>query len=66
AEHRTAPKKMRVSMIERTCEYPGMKLAEWARANKVNPQPAYRWLRHGTMPDLEHRHRLARFGVEDD
>jgi predicted site-specific integrase-resolvase len=53
-------------MIERTCEYPGMKLAEWARANKVNPQPAYRWLRHGTMPDLEHCHRLARFGVEDD
>ena len=57
---------MRVSMIERTCEYPGMKLAEWGRANKVNPQPAYRWLRHGTMPDLGHRHRLARFGVEDD
>ena len=52
-------------MIERTCEYPGMKLAEWAR-NKVNPQPAYRWLCHGTMPDLEQRHRLARFGVEDD
>jgi hypothetical protein len=33
---------------------------------QMNPQPAYRWLRHGTMPDLEHRHRLARFGVEDD
>jgi hypothetical protein len=43
-----------------------MKLAEWAHANKVNPQPAHRWLRHGIMPDLEHRHRLARFGAEDD
>jgi predicted site-specific integrase-resolvase len=43
-----------------------MKLAEWARANEVYPQPAYRWLRHGTMPGLENRHQLARFSVEDD
>jgi putative resolvase len=27
-----------------------MKLAEWARANGVHPQTAYRWFRQGTMP----------------
>jgi putative resolvase len=27
-----------------------MKLAEWARANSVHPQTAYRWFRQGTMP----------------
>lgn len=27
-----------------------MKLAEWARANGVRPQTAYRWFRHDTMP----------------
>jgi putative resolvase len=27
-----------------------MKLAEWARANGVHPQTAYRWFRRGTMP----------------
>jgi putative resolvase len=27
-----------------------MKLAEWARANGVHPQTAYRWYRQGTMP----------------
>jgi putative resolvase len=27
-----------------------MKLAEWARANRVHPQTAYRWFRQGTMP----------------
>jgi predicted site-specific integrase-resolvase len=37
------------------CEYLGMKFAEWARASGVHPQPAYRWFRHGTMPDLAHR-----------
>ena len=47
-----------------------MKLAEWARANGVHPQPAYRWFRWGIMPDLEHRHhwpasaaRTTRMGV---
>ena len=48
------------------CEYLYMKLAEWARANEVHPQPAYRWFRYGIMPDLEHRHRLAHVGREDD
>jgi predicted site-specific integrase-resolvase len=57
---------MRVSVIERMREYLGMKLAEWARANGVHLQPAYRWFRCGIMPDLEHRHRLARVGREDD
>jgi len=28
----------------------GMKLAEWARANGVHPQTAYRWFRQDTMP----------------
>src|SRR6266545_3525802 len=52
-----------------------MKLAEWARANGVHPQTAYRWFRQGTMPVparrlpsgtivVEHQDRLARFGVE--
>jgi putative resolvase len=27
-----------------------MKLAEWARANGVHPQTAYRWFRQGTIP----------------
>jgi putative resolvase len=27
-----------------------MKLAEWARVNRVHPQTAYRWFRQGTMP----------------
>jgi putative resolvase len=27
-----------------------VKLAEWARANGVHPQTAYRWFRQGTMP----------------
>jgi putative resolvase len=27
-----------------------MKLAEWARANDIHPQTAYRWFRQGTMP----------------
>jgi putative resolvase len=27
-----------------------MKLAEWARANGVHPQTAYRWFRQDTMP----------------
>nr|WP_011117234.1 IS607 family transposase [Mycobacterium celatum]AAK40077.1 Rv0921-like protein [Mycobacterium celatum] len=27
-----------------------MKLAEWARANGVHPQTAYRWFREGRMP----------------
>jgi putative resolvase len=27
-----------------------MKLAEWARANGVHPQTAYRWFRRGRMP----------------
>jgi putative resolvase len=27
-----------------------MTLAEWARANGVHPQTAYRWFRQGTMP----------------
>ena len=27
-----------------------MKLAEWARANGVHPQTAYRWFRRGIMP----------------
>jgi putative resolvase len=27
-----------------------MKLAEWARANGIHPQTAYRWFRKGTMP----------------
>ncbi len=27
-----------------------MKLAEWARANGIHPQTAYRWFRQGTMP----------------
>jgi len=53
-------------VIERMCEYLGMKLAEWAHANEVHAQPAYRWFRYGIMPDLEHRHRLARVGREDD
>jgi predicted site-specific integrase-resolvase len=53
-------------VTERMCEYLGMKLAEWARANGVHLQPAYRWFRCGIMPDLEHRHRLARVGREDD
>jgi predicted site-specific integrase-resolvase len=37
------------------CEYRGMKLAEWACLNGANPQPAYRWFRHGTMPVLARR-----------
>jgi putative resolvase len=37
------------------CEYLGMKLAERAHANGVRPQSAYRWFRHGTMPDLARR-----------
>ncbi len=56
-----------------------MNLAAWARANGVHPQTADRWLRQGTMPVparrlladpratmivVEHRDRLARFGVE--
>src|SRR6266540_1037393 len=56
-----------------------MKLAAWARVNGVHPQTAYRWFRQGTMPVparrlpadptvtmivVEHRDRLARFGVE--
>jgi putative resolvase len=32
------------------CYYRGMKLAEWARANGVHPQTAYRWFRQGVMP----------------
>jgi putative resolvase len=32
-----------------------MKLAEWARASGAYPQPACRWYRHGTMPDLARR-----------
>ena len=27
-----------------------VKLAEWARANRVHPQTAYRWFRQGRMP----------------
>ncbi|MDY6999275.1 MAG: IS607 family transposase, partial [Actinomycetota bacterium] len=27
-----------------------MKLAEWARANGVHPQTAYRWFREDRMP----------------
>jgi putative resolvase len=27
-----------------------MRLAEWARVNRVHPQTAYRWFRQGTMP----------------
>jgi putative resolvase len=46
---------MRVSVIERMCEYLGMKLAGRAHANGVRPQSAYRWFRHGTMPDLARR-----------
>jgi predicted site-specific integrase-resolvase len=56
-----------------------MNLAAWARANRMHPQTADRWLRQGTMPVparrlladpratmivVEHRDRLARFGVE--
>ena len=32
-----------------------MKSAEWACPNGANPQPAYRWFRHGTMPVLARR-----------
>ena len=56
---------MEVSVIERMCEYLGMKLAEWTRANEVQPQPACRWFGHGTLPDPEDRHRLGRVGGED-
>ncbi len=27
-----------------------VKLAEWARVNRVHPQAAYRWLREDQMP----------------
>ncbi|MEU0678012.1 IS607 family transposase, partial [Streptomyces sp. NPDC006172] len=27
-----------------------MKLTEWARAQGVHPQTAYRWFREGTLP----------------
>jgi hypothetical protein len=56
---------MGVSVIERMCEYLGMKLAEWTRANDMRPQPACRWFGHGTLPDPEDRHRLGRVGGED-
>src|SRR5919197_771131 len=53
----------------------GMKLSEWARRNGVHYQTAYRWFRSGVLPVparklptgtilVEHRDRLARFGVE--
>jgi putative resolvase len=32
------------------CQHHVMKLAEWARANGVHPQTAYRWFRQDTMP----------------
>jgi putative resolvase len=51
-------------MIERMSEYLGVKLAEWARADGVRPQSAFRWFRHGTMPDLARHLPLGTILVE--
>jgi putative resolvase len=32
------------------CLHERVKLAEWARVNRVHPQTAYRWFREGRMP----------------
>ena len=32
------------------CLYKRVKLAEWARVNRVHPQTAYRWFRQDWMP----------------